>query len=468
EYWLKHIETFGGNSPLLVVINKIDQNPGFDVNRKFLQDKYPFIKGFFRLSCKTEEGIDSFYKNLRSQMSQVEHLNTLWPKSWFNVKTRLESMKDNYISYDRYEEICLREHIDVPTEQTTLVDYLNDLGVILHFNDPALCETNVINPGWITAAVYDIINSRLLADNKGFLNIESLEKILDLNKYPRKKHGYIIELMRKFELCYNVGNVDNVDTNAVLIPDLLNVAEPEFDFDYENCLNFYLQYDVLLKSIMARFIVKRNKEIKNDLRWRTGVVLENKSLNATAVVKADVRDKKILIHVSGALKRDWFAVLRHTFREIHDGFEYLVVKEMVPLPDKPADNKPLALEYDELISLECMGISVLPVGKLNKNYDIKQLLNGVVSESDRKAEQMERAKTGVNTYIAKNLTVIHKANINQETTIDIKVDINIELPALQGDFDELKKLLVKQDAGLREELKELGDYLDSVHPGNDK
>ncbi|MCP4150598.1 MAG: hypothetical protein GY757_22820, partial [bacterium] len=38
EYWLKHIETFGGNSPLLVVINKIVQNPGFDVNRKFLQD----------------------------------------------------------------------------------------------------------------------------------------------------------------------------------------------------------------------------------------------------------------------------------------------------------------------------------------------------------------------------------------------------------------------------------------------
>ncbi len=62
EYWFKHIETFGGNSPLLVVINKVDQNPGFDVNRKFYVEKYPFIKGFIRLSCKTEEGFYTFYR----------------------------------------------------------------------------------------------------------------------------------------------------------------------------------------------------------------------------------------------------------------------------------------------------------------------------------------------------------------------------------------------------------------------
>ncbi|MCP4146960.1 MAG: serine/threonine protein kinase, partial [bacterium] len=88
EYWLKHIETFGGDSPVLVAINKIDEHPGFDVNRKFLRAKYPFIKGFFRLSCKTKEGIDSFFKHLRSQMDAVEHLKNLWPQSWFNVKTQ--------------------------------------------------------------------------------------------------------------------------------------------------------------------------------------------------------------------------------------------------------------------------------------------------------------------------------------------------------------------------------------------
>ncbi|MCP4153432.1 MAG: hypothetical protein GY757_37235, partial [bacterium] len=278
------------------------------------------------LSCKTRDGIDTFYKKLRTQISRVEHLNTLWPKSWFNVKTRLEKMTADYISYDRYEEICRKEKISGHDQQTTLVDFLNDLGVILHFNEPALRETNVINPRWITEAVYEIINSKTLADNKGSLKIETLKEILDSNKYPPQKHGYIIELMKKFELCYNV------DKNTVLLPDLLEVAEPDFEFDDSNCLKFYLSYDFLPKSVMARFIVKRSKEIKNNLRWRSGVVLENKSLDSTAVVKVDERDKKILILVSGTMKRDWFAVLRHTFKEINGSFEKLDVDEMVPLP----------------------------------------------------------------------------------------------------------------------------------------
>ncbi|MCI5162162.1 MAG: hypothetical protein D3917_09110, partial [Candidatus Electrothrix sp. AX5] len=50
EYWLRYIESFGGGSPVLVVLNKYDTNPGFDLNRPFLKKKYPFIVDFFRTS----------------------------------------------------------------------------------------------------------------------------------------------------------------------------------------------------------------------------------------------------------------------------------------------------------------------------------------------------------------------------------------------------------------------------------
>ncbi|MCI5142954.1 MAG: hypothetical protein D3909_14740, partial [Candidatus Electrothrix sp. ATG1] len=42
EYWLRYIESFGGGSPVLIVLNKYDTNPGFDLNRPFLKKKYPF------------------------------------------------------------------------------------------------------------------------------------------------------------------------------------------------------------------------------------------------------------------------------------------------------------------------------------------------------------------------------------------------------------------------------------------
>ncbi|MCI5160266.1 MAG: GTP-binding protein, partial [Candidatus Electrothrix sp. AUS1_2] len=45
EYWLRHVETFGGDSPVLVVLNKIDSNPSFDVNWPFLREQYPGICG---------------------------------------------------------------------------------------------------------------------------------------------------------------------------------------------------------------------------------------------------------------------------------------------------------------------------------------------------------------------------------------------------------------------------------------
>ncbi len=40
EYWLKLIESFGGDSPVIVVLNKIQAHP-FDLNRRGLLEKYP-------------------------------------------------------------------------------------------------------------------------------------------------------------------------------------------------------------------------------------------------------------------------------------------------------------------------------------------------------------------------------------------------------------------------------------------
>jgi internalin A len=92
EYWLKLIENFGGDSRVLVVINRIDENPSFELNRKFLREKYPSIsgKGFYRLSCKSNEGVEEFSKALQEELTKVKHLEIKWPKSWFNVKSGLE------------------------------------------------------------------------------------------------------------------------------------------------------------------------------------------------------------------------------------------------------------------------------------------------------------------------------------------------------------------------------------------
>jgi small GTP-binding protein len=417
EYWLKHIESFGGNSPILVVLNKIDENPGFEVNRKFLQEKYKGIKGFYRISCAKKEGIDVITDALSKALANVDLIETTWAISWFNVKTQLEVMTENFISIDVYKEMCTNENITEETSQDTLLDFLNDLGVILHFKDIDLLDTNVLEPKWVTNAVYRIINSKELAECNGLLKLDLLDRILPQKKekgkqsfldnilkhekeiefyYPRKKYSFIIYLMKKFELCYEI------DKETVLLPDLLEVPEPEFDFDYDAALKFVIDYDFLPKSVMPRFIVKMHKDIASELRWRTGVVLEDKAFHCTAVIKADERDEKIYIYVDGEQKRDYFSAIRKTFRDINASFEKLEAKELVPLQD----NVEITIEYDELIGYELEGRDEYFIGKLRKGYSVKELLNGIEKEEDRMKERDEEHLYG------KRDTIIHKETYN--------------------------------------------------------
>ena len=450
EYWLKHIESFGGDSPVLVVLNKIDENPSFDVNRRFLQEKYVGIQNFYHVSCAKHEGLDVFAEGLSKALADVELIETMWPKTWFNVKTQLEAMTENFISIDEYKEMCTKEKITEKTDQDTLVDFLNDLGVILHFKDFELLDTHVLEPKWVTNAVYKIINSKELAACNGVLKLDLLDEILkkeaeDDYYYPSGKYKYIIDLMKKFELCYEI------DKETVLLPDLLEVPEPEFDFEYDAALKFVIDYDFLPRSVMPRFIVKMHKDIASELRWRTGVVLEDKAFHSTAVIKADELDEKMYIYVDGEQKRDYFSAIRKTFGDINDSFEKLEAKEMVPLPDSDE----ITIEYEELIGYVQMGKDEYIVGKLRKTYSVKELLDGIENEEDRMKEKDEKHLYGkvnmtfhMETYNIKGQTGAvgpgahaHDMTFNQIWN-EIKDEIN--LSALTKELAELRSTLKEE------------------------
>jgi internalin A len=319
--------------------------------------------------------IKTFSQHLINELAQVDLIKITWAKNWFTVKTQLEQMTEHFISYDQYKKMCEAEKIISPKSQDTLVDFLNDLGVILHFKDFELEDTYVLEPKWITEAVYKIINSEKLSQCKGVLNLKVLEHILQKKTdadydYPRSKYNYIITLMKKFELCYGI------DEETVLIPDLLEVQEPSFDFDYVSALKFIIQYDFLPRSVMPRFIVNMHKDVKNNLQWRTGVVLEDKEFESTAVIKADNEAKRIYIYVNGVQKRDYFAAILATLRRINRSFEKLKTTELIPMPDDPD----IMVSYKHLIRLEKEGIEFYFPGDSEKKYRVKDLLGSIGRE----------------------------------------------------------------------------------------
>jgi len=371
EYWLNFIQTFGGNSPVMIVLNKIDENPTFELNRKHLKEKYPNILDFYRTSCSTGMGIEPFFTALKTAMMQVEFIKTTWGKSWFEVKEHIENLSDNYISQERFIAIFDRFKVDV-SARPILTTYLDNLGIAIYFEDFNLDNIHTLNPQWITDGVYALVTSKLLHDHCGVLDKAHLKTLLDPQLYPQATHGYILELMKKFELCFMI------DDRYVLIPSALEIKEPTFGFDETDALRFEIDYGFLPPSVMATFIVKSHADIKDTLRWRTGVVLEDASTHTQALIKVDVREKRFTIMVTGEQKRDFFAVIRKRFSEINSKFTALTVAEMIPLPHSTE-----RVDYLELIGYEQERIEYYSNGKLRKHFSVSQLLNGIERPESR-------------------------------------------------------------------------------------
>jgi small GTP-binding protein len=383
EYWLQHIESFGGDSPVLVVLNKQDSNPSFDLNRPFLRDKYKGIREFFRTSCADGRGIAEFKESLISELGKVPMIAIRWPQSWFAVKQRIEQAGKPYISREEYGGLCAEAGLAGEENREVLVDFLHDLGVAVHFKDFILKAMHVLDPVWVTNAVYKIITAEAMADSKGVLHLDCLDSILQQQNgerycYPAATHPYILKLMKKFELCYDVGE------EAVLIPQLLPVPEPPFAFDYSGSLGFVLHYQSFLPpSVMPRFLVKRHKQIKAGLCWRTGAALHDQASGTEAVIKADTEARRIYLWVNGPRRKEYLSFLWFSLREINASFEKLAVSERIPMPDDPS----CSAEYQTLVRYAEQGSDIYIAEGSGKMYSVRQLIGMV--EPDREDQVVE-------------------------------------------------------------------------------
>src|SRR6185436_7964728 len=150
------------------------------------------------------------------------------PAAWFNVKDALANLPmsegRNFIPFIRYRQLCEEHGITETKSQEKLVSFLHDLGIVVNFrDDPRLAETHVLNPEWVTNGIYRILNAETLAHGHGELRLSELPTVLDLQEYPKSMHLYLLDLMRKFELCYEFYE----SAGHYLVPELLGKEESD-------------------------------------------------------------------------------------------------------------------------------------------------------------------------------------------------------------------------------------------------
>jgi internalin A len=401
EYWLKLIQSFGGNSPVVVVLNKIKEH-SFDVNRSALERKYPFIRGFVKTDCKTNIGIAELRRLVEQETDALEHLRDAFPAAWFSIKDRLAGMKENYLSLNEYRRECATLGETDPQAQELLAGYLHSLGIALNYReDPRLKETDVLNPHWLTGGIYKILNAEKLQLNKGEIRLRDLRDILDRKKYPAQMHPFILDLMKKFELCFSLREDEEEvsppeEESRYLVPELLDKQEPHglvADFGPDECLNFEYHYPVLPEGWLPRFTVRTHVLSDDTPRWRTGVVL--KLEENLALVRADAQERKIFINIKGPVegRRRLLSLVRANFERMHADLPRLQPAEIVPLPGRPGAQ----VSYTDLLAWEQSGTKNFPmiVDGSVEHVDVDALLNGVELAAERAHAADGRGRAGL-------------------------------------------------------------------------
>jgi hypothetical protein len=308
----------------------------------------------------------------------------------------------------------------------------------------------ILKPEWATEAVYKLIDTREIQENKGRFQLEDLKKYWDLNQFPRNKHAELVRLMEKFELCFPV-----TGTDIHIVPELLPAERPAVDFNryqMEGNLHFEYHYDFMPEGIITRFISRLYYLIKDDHLWKNGVELIFE--DSTALVISELLKRKIKISVTGSLKNELLAITRNDFDYIHQTLnmeERKHYSEMIPCicTECIKGYEPHLFNHDilkkyvqrNILSIRC-GVSLeeIPVEKLLKGFTPQKpkqnLLKTLITTTHHLqgiAKSIKSDEDSRNGFIALQLS-IHGFIVKDQTrwgssasgkataTIDIKVE----------------------------------------------
>jgi small GTP-binding protein len=387
EYWLRHAQNFGGDAPVLVVLNKADANPGFDINRSDLQKRYPQIVGFYRTSCETREGIAEFVTALKAAIPKVRLHEIWWPKSWLAVKQAMEKSKQPYLNRNAFFKLCEQQKVGDKEASKILVQLLHDLGVAIHFDEFDLKQLYILDPLWVTAAIYRIVRAPEISANGGILDLDhQLEACLarpnpsvqgcdreDFN-FPEELHPQLIGLMKKFELCYQISG-----KNQILLPNLLPEDEPKYSFETDQPLRYQIQYAFLPPTLMPSLMVQRHDEIDGELRWRSGMVLKQATSGARALIRAYKEDRRIPVEIYGPQPQQFLASLRETFAKIHRRFQRNEIKELIACPCDSCreSTNPYYFDINAMIGCQVNGQLQMTCMRSYQGVTVDQILNEV-------------------------------------------------------------------------------------------
>lgn len=317
DYWLKAVRRLSNNSPVIVVMNKSDVR--FKrIDEASYKKEFNNIVSFLSVSCLTREGIDALLKEISDVISSMAHIGAALPESWDLIRDKLSKLEKDYISINEFQDIC---NISDTNHLDFISGYLNDLGDIIHFkSDFGLRNLVVINPQWLTKAIYELIHSIDIQKSYGRFNARDLSTYLNGQKYPMEKHVEILLLMEKFEICFKIIGSNNEYIIPVLLQPTLS-GDFILEFERADSLKYEMCYRFMPSGIIERLICRMSNYIEEDHFWKYGAIFNTE--DGKALIRHKKSGNKICLSVIGGVRTKLLSIIQHELRQINEDLKLL-------------------------------------------------------------------------------------------------------------------------------------------------
>jgi len=315
EKWLKLIERYGRGAPAIVVMNKQDtrQPKGYDLDRNWLKERFPFIQGFAPTACGRKRiGCQTLREQLRSVLRAMPEAELTIPESWVLVKNECFAKgrggrERQYLTLEEFRALC-EQHGETDREkQESLARILHKLGAVLHFVDePRLRDTTVLNPHWVTDGAYRLLRCRDAPGSDGTLTLA--EAIQAVPEADEKAARYLLGLMERFEMCFTVDDSQEAEEGAKpaqnwLVPGALDKNQPDRvkadEWKDSSAVRLRYVYDPMPQGVLPRFIVMTHLLSEGQPRWGNGVEIRDGA--ARALIRKGQKDNTVEVTVQGSM-----------------------------------------------------------------------------------------------------------------------------------------------------------------------
>lgn len=375
RYWLKNIDSFAKGASVILAINKWDNIRECAIDTTRLHNEYKNLIDVIFYSAKNSD-VGEFQRLTNAIIEQAQSLDSCsmnLPVHWQAIRSEILTKAESqpYLDKEEYHKICADNGLETENIRTWLLEWFNDLGVCFSYHQNVqekseLATYKVLNPAWLTNAIYKIINFGQDYAEKGIISKRS---ILDLLKSPgggvlpgvtynAQERDYVLEVMRKFNLSYPI-TPKNEFIPALCDPETPNNLHPD-PISYKQHVAYKLEYKYLPDSVVHQLMIRCYKNLNPDVLWRKGLRIDYDDFNLSAVVDMGGSDSSLRIDVyAGGNIPSWELLqsLRNDLMEINhnlnlDAQDYIIITE---------GKGESSILVDMLLEMKAQGDSSLPV-----------------------------------------------------------------------------------------------------------